>query len=152
INNASTLRLVGCNTAVGCSGGVLGSADGGYINLGAGVNEQVAALMLSVDNGATFAAQPNGTYGSSASSAAFKLDEYFAGTGVLTVGLPGDYNSDGKEDAADYVTWRKNPSVFGGNPAGYNNWRANFGAGSGVGTGAVIGSNRAVPEPTWPAL
>jgi hypothetical protein len=58
-------------------------------------------------------------------------------------GLPGDYNNNGRVDAADYVTWRKNPAAHGGNPAGYNTWRMNFGrtAGSGLGAGS------AVPEP-----
>jgi hypothetical protein len=44
--------------------------------------------------------------------------------------LEGDYNGDGGVDAADYVWWRKND---GGNPAGYNTWRANFGATGGGG-------------------
>ena len=58
-------------------------------------------------------------------------------------GVPGDYNHDGTVDAADYVAWRKTPAAFGGNPAGYNNWRTNFGDLSGSG-----GSNNAVPEPS----
>jgi hypothetical protein len=62
---------------------------------------------------------------------------------TLSASLPGDYNGDGKVDAADYVIWRNDPAGHGGNPAGYNAWRTNFGAsaGSGVGAGA------AVPEP-----
>ena len=36
----------------------------------------------------------------------------------------GDYNGDGSVDAADYVVWRRTD----GSPAGYNTWRANFGA------------------------
>ncbi len=70
-------------------------------------------------------------------------------TGVVTyigapVGIPGDYNNDGRVDAADYVVWRKNPAGFGGDPAGYNTWRTNFGRTSGS------GSASAVPEPaTW---
>jgi hypothetical protein len=54
---------------------------------------------------------------------------------------PGDHNGDGIVDAADYVAWRKTPSDFGGDPAGYNTWRENFAEGSaGSGSGAV-------PEP-----
>jgi hypothetical protein len=64
-------------------------------------------------------------------------------------GLPGDYNGDGKVDAADYVVWRKNPAGFGGDPAGYNTWRTNFGRTSGSGSG--VGSS-AVPEPGTAAL
>ena len=66
--------------------------------------------------------------------------------------LTGDYNSNGKVDAADYVVWRKalnTTTVLPNDPTGgtigttqYNTWRANFGNGSGAGSGA------AVPEPT----
>jgi hypothetical protein len=56
-------------------------------------------------------------------------------------GQPGDYNEDGKVDAADYVAWRKLPGLFGGDPAGYNTWRENFGEGS-------AGGAAGVPEPT----
>jgi hypothetical protein len=41
--------------------------------------------------------------------------------------LMGDYNGDGNVDAADYVVWRKDPASFGGDPDGYNAWRADFG-------------------------
>jgi hypothetical protein len=57
--------------------------------------------------------------------------------------LPGDYNQDGKVDAADYVVWRNDPAAFGGDPAGYTTWRANFGA-TASGSAAAIA---AVPEP-----
>ena len=62
-------------------------------------------------------------------------------------GLTGDYNEDGIVDAADYVVWRKSPGDFGGDPDGYNDWRANFGnslSGSGSGSLASAGP---VPEP-----
>jgi hypothetical protein len=65
----------------------------------------------------------------------------YVGTTPVT---PGDYNLDGKVDAADYVLWRKNPAAHGGDPAGFNTWRANFGTGSGAGSGLGGG---AVPEP-----
>jgi hypothetical protein len=55
-------------------------------------------------------------------------------------GQDGDHNGDGVVDLADYVTWRKDPSAFGGDPDGYDEWRANFGE-----PGA--GSGGAVPEP-----
>ena len=60
------------------------------------------------------------------------------------VGLAGDYNGDGKVDAADYVVWRKDPASFGGDPAGYNTWVANFGNMAGSGSGGLS----AVPEPS----
>jgi hypothetical protein len=62
-----------------------------------------------------------------------------------TGGLPGDFNDDGKVDAADYVVWRKTD----GTQPGYNDWRANFGRTSG--SGAAVGA-AAVPEPGSIAL
>jgi autotransporter-associated beta strand protein len=93
--------------------------------------------------------QVTGTWGGTGSGAAH-ITPLLTGTGLLDVttaaaGLPGDYNNDGKVDAADYVMWRKNPAGFGGNPAGYNTWRANFGKPPGAGSG--LGGS-AVPEPT----
>jgi hypothetical protein len=61
-----------------------------------------------------------------------------------TGGIPGDYNEDGKVDAADYVVWRKE-NINGA--AGYNTWRTNFGRTSGAGSGSAL-SPGAVPEPS----
>ena len=61
------------------------------------------------------------------------------------VSLVGDYNGNGKVDAADYVLWRDNPDGFGGSPAGYDAWRAHFG--NPPGSGAGLGDGSAVPEP-----
>jgi hypothetical protein len=69
-------------------------------------------------------------------------------------GVKGDYNNDGKVDAGDYVTWRKNnttnnalPNDNGlGTPIGpshYTLWRSNFG--KPPGSGALVGGS--VPEP-----
>ena len=63
----------------------------------------------------------------------------------VSAGVPGDYNNNGKVDAADYVLWRKNPGAYGGDPAGYNTWRANFG--NPPGNGSSLGDAGAVPEP-----
>jgi hypothetical protein len=59
--------------------------------------------------------------------------------------LAGDFNSDGKVDAADYVVWRKGAAA----PADYNTWRANYGAAtaSGSGSAGASPSQAAVPEP-----
>jgi len=69
-------------------------------------------------------------------------------------GINGDYNNNGKVDAADYAVWRKNvntTNTLPNDPTGgmigtaqYNTWRGNFGTG-GPGAGSVLGS--AVPEP-----
>ncbi len=69
----------------------------------------------------------------------------------------GDYNGNGKVDAADYVTWRRSQAagIIGGGLAGdgnqngivdgsdYDIWRAHFGATAVSGMGAA-----AVPEPS----
>jgi hypothetical protein len=52
--------------------------------------------------------------------------------------LPGDFNHNGRVDAADYIVWRNTD----GTPDGYNTWRTHFGESLSVGSGA------AVPEPT----
>jgi hypothetical protein len=41
--------------------------------------------------------------------------------------------------------WRKNPGAHGGDPAGYNLWRTNFGRTSGSGSGLDAAG---VPEPS----
>jgi PEP-CTERM motif len=64
---------------------------------------------------------------------------------VAPPGLDGDHNEDGVVDAADYVTWRKDPGSYGGDPGGYNEWRTNFGD-------SAPGSGGAVPEPATFAL
>jgi autotransporter-associated beta strand protein len=144
IADAATLTLTG--------GGIAGTADKGYVELDA--NDTVSGLVL---GGIAKAA---GTYGSSSSAATFKDDEYFTGSGVLTVlpsGVPGDYNGNGVVDAADYVLWRnggplQNEVVSSGtvDAADYDAWRARFGNTSGSGSALVHGSN--VPEPLAASL
>jgi T5SS/PEP-CTERM-associated repeat protein len=79
-------------------------------------------------------------------------------TGVISVigpppNLPGDFNVDGKVDAADYVVWRNGlGSTY--TQDHYNAWRANFGRTAGSAAGATIdlpsSAHAAVPEPaTW---
>ena len=63
-------------------------------------------------------------------------------------GLPGDYNGNGVVDAGDYALWRKTPASYGGDPAGYNTWRTNFGNPPGSGSLATS----PVPEPSAFAL
>jgi len=124
----------------------------GIVNLGTGINDLIAALLL---GGMT---QVNGTYGSSASSATFKIDQFFAGMGIVTVGaiteLAGDFNNDGKVDGADLDVWK---GQFGTTGAGltadadvdsdvdgadFLTWQRNLGA---MADGGPLGA--AVPEP-----
>jgi fibronectin-binding autotransporter adhesin len=115
---------------------------GSIFNLNFAATDTIRSLYI---NGV---GQAIGTWGGTGSGAA-NITPLITGTGLLNVttavsaGVPGDYNGDGKVDAADYVTWRKNPAGNGGDPAGYTTWRQNFGlpgAGSGLDAGAV-------PEP-----
>jgi hypothetical protein len=75
---------------------------------------------------------------------------------LTTAGVPGDYNNNGRVDAADYVMWRNNlgpgsmPNEGGISPgvvdqADYNFWRSRFGNTSG--SGASLADGVAVPEP-----
>ena len=68
--------------------------------------------------------------------------------------IPGDYNSDGTVDAADYTVWRDNlggltslanDDTAGVGPDDYDRWQTHFGEPSTPGAGAS--ANVAVPEP-----
>ncbi len=139
------LNAIGDNAMLSLSGGSTPVvADVGFAFLEPGVNDRVAALVLGG------VAQTSGlTYGSTASSALFKSDEYFSvgGSGILTVGQTGDFNGDGTVNGGDYVVWRKSPTAYGGNP-GYDLWRASYGQ-SGAGAGTTVDSlSSVVPEPS----
>lgn len=72
-------------------------------------------------------------------------------------GLPGDFNNNGRVDAADYVTWRNGvtfPNQLPDDPGNvtaqdYDDWRARFGnvPGSGAGLASAV-----VPEPATVGL
>jgi autotransporter-associated beta strand protein len=63
----------------------------------------------------------------------------------VTAGGPqGDWNGDGKVNAADYATWRKDPTNHGNDPGGYASWRSNFDQAASAGPGLAPAS---VPEP-----
>lgn len=71
VGDSATLTLAG--------GGTAGSADAGFVDLGVGVNETVGGLVLGA------LPQGPGTYGSTLSPATFTDNEYFGGTGIVTV-------------------------------------------------------------------
>jgi autotransporter-associated beta strand protein len=142
ILNTATLTLLG--------GGTANAPDAGFISLAAGINEQVGALVLGT------APQAAGTYGATGSGATNTNDEYFFGSGIITVvapGVPGDYNGNGSVDAADYVVWRNGGPLLNEvdtpgtvNAADYTEWRSRFGN-SGSGAGGGMGPSAGVPEP-----
>lgn len=63
--------------------------------------------------------------------------------------IPGDFNSDGAVNTADYVVWRNNSGGFY-TTDDFNVWRTHFGVTSGSGLNATV--NASVPEPAMPAL
>jgi len=129
------------NTGATGARGLIGKIDGANTVLYATTAESSANKLISfIDTGASSTASILATA---------PTNTVYRGVGLVpSVGLAGDYNNDGKVDAADYVIWRKNPGANGGDPAGYTAWRANFGTG---GPGAGLGAG-AVPEPTSVAL
>lgn len=90
------------------------------------------------------------------------MDVQYTGTSILLAvlgpaGIPGDYNSDGSVDAADYTVWRDNlgsatalpnDSTPGVAADDYDRWKSNFGS------QAVTAAppSAAVPEPAALAL
>jgi hypothetical protein len=82
---------------------------------------------------------------------------------VVPGGIHGDFNSDGKVDAGDYATWRKNDGTNNAlandnglgtpvGPAHYDLWRTNFGKPPGSGSSNNGLGGGAVPEPASAAL
>jgi hypothetical protein len=60
---------------------------------------------------------------------------------VLAPGPPGDFNSDGRVDGADFLTWQRGDSPLPNSPDDLATWRAN------LGLGATTPAATAVPEP-----
>jgi hypothetical protein len=75
------------------------------------------------------------------SGSAFNPNQVVLSSFVSAV-LPGDFNFDGKVDAADYVVWRKGLGTTH-TPNGFNVWRAHFGQTAGSGSSSAA----TVPEP-----
>ncbi len=99
-------------------------------------------------------------------SASMSTDFFIKSMQILAApaGVPGDYNSNGVVDAADYVLWRKRSgqtfqlanevsNVTPGQvtPEDYTAWRSRFGSRSASAAAAGMAS-AAVPEPTTLAL
>jgi autotransporter-associated beta strand protein len=81
--NTGATNVIDDSAYLFLSGGAApNTADDGHADLGAGINEIVRRLYL---GGLVKIA---GTYGSTASAATYKNDEYFAGTGIVTVLVP----------------------------------------------------------------
>jgi hypothetical protein len=130
------------------------TSTGSALDLNFSVTDTIRSLFLDG------VAQPVGLYGPTGSPNPTDTEvAWITGSGELNVtalpvvGVPGDFNSDGKVDAGDYVTWRKNEVAnaslphdngVGNQAARYSLWRANFG--NPPGSGASLGL-ASVPEP-----
>jgi len=108
----------------------VGIADQSFLMLGAGVNETVGGLILG-----GVAQTTAGTYGSSSSLATFKLDEFFAGAGVVTLAPANDadFDNDGDVDGGDFLVWQRH----------FGSTSATSATGDATGDGAVTGADLA---------
>lgn len=124
--------------------GTFGSGPGGFVNAGDGsrtdFNLYEFAGLLAPNTGL------------------LKLEMDYMEIRIPPTALVGDYNSDGKVDAADYTKWRDNlgadGSTLGPNrdpansgivsTADYNSWKSHFGQMAGSG---ALANSGAVPEP-----
>lgn len=79
--NAGTLVLAGSQCLSDTASLTFGTTAGRKLELRAGVKEKVGSLVFGTTT------QANGTWGSTSSAASNKNDTYFAGTGVLYVGV-----------------------------------------------------------------
>jgi hypothetical protein len=116
--------------------------NGGTLNLTNAGNMTAGTFMLIDYNGTLGGSVNNITLGSTPSDFTYSLIHNTSNTSIdLVVGIPGDHNSDGSVDAADYVVWRKNI----GTQEAYDAWRSNLGR-----TSSGSGTSTGVPEPaTW---
>ena len=92
------------SAALSLGGGGSAGADQGYAFLGAGVNETIGGLIL----GGTTITTP-GTYGATGSGATNLFDDFFAGTGMVTLSssfLAADFNNSGSVDGVDLGLWK----------------------------------------------
>jgi hypothetical protein len=132
-------------------------ASGATLNLNFPSSSPDTVTALFIDN----AWRQNGTWGAIGSGAEHETAQ-ITGTGRLfvrlwTTPIPGDFNSDGKVDNGDYLTWRK---AYGSNVALANDnglgtpigdahlalWRQRFGNTSASGSGGGLASGT-IPEP-----
>ncbi len=133
---------VGGNT--GLAGALNVSLQGGFTPSPGDVFEfvEVGGLLTGEFNGLT----ENALVGNFGGTDLFVT--YTGGDGndvALFAPIPGDFNLDGKVNAADYVVWRKGISVPP-TQTNYDIWRANFGQPAGAGaTNQSFG--RGTPEP-----
>jgi hypothetical protein len=123
----------GAESVVGESGLLSGSGSLTTQNVAGG---QLETLSVPIDSSFVIPVEDNTTV-------SLSLTGQVVATAMLPGILPGDFNEDGRVDAADYVVWRNGVgSLYAEDD--YNVWRANFGrAVGGIGNLSLA----AVPEP-----
>jgi hypothetical protein len=141
------------------SGSTLSLSDLGAATLTSGTNYTLISYAGTWDNGIFDGVADDSTVSVGANSFTVNYDDTTGGSNfggglygkfvTLTVGLAGDFNVDGRVDAADYVVWRK---TMPGDMAKYDEWRANFGNPPGSGSGSGLASGGSVPEPAATTL
>ena len=110
IGASDLIQLTNLTTTLNIGAGTLEFNDFVFTNLGGMVNGEYKLFESSTPIMGTLGSSLSGMIGSF--TATLSLGD--GGTDILltTTGgsAPGDFNGDGKVDAADYVLWRKNPS------------------------------------------
>ena len=131
-----------------------GTLDVDFVDLGAGRFVPAAGDSFDILDGKSSGSFSSLTLPPLGSDFVWNLSNLYT-TGVLSVGIAGDYNNNGTVDGADYVLWRNGgplqnevdtPGVV--NAADYTAWRARFGN---SGSGASANEN-AAPEPATTVL
>ena len=131
-----------------------GTLDVDFVDLGAGRFVPAAGNSFDILDGKSSGSFSSLTLPPLGSDFVWNLSNLYT-TGVLSVGIAGDYNNNGTVDGADYVLWRNGgplqnevdtPGVV--NAADYTAWRARFGN---SGSGASVNEN-AAPEPATTVL
>jgi hypothetical protein len=164
VDASSTDALAGTITGSGSLKQTFSSADGS-VNYPEGAT--VSAVFgsntynwtISYHGKINWTDQINSVVGSvAAGTAGSDVDVVLLGASVVSNGVPGDYNSDGIVDAADYTVWRDHlgqtftlpnrDSTASGpiSQSDYTFWLNHFGNHAGAGAGAMHGG--AVPEPS----
>lgn len=154
--NSSAISALGTMTNVSNPGGLSGpgavttfvDADltalvQGWID---GTKPNLGLLLL---NSATFTGAPEGPNDIVARYAAHESEVFDGPQLILEYGesttLDGDFNDDGRVDAADYTVWRNGLDIVY-TQDDYGLWKSNFGASNG-GSAAQLAGGSQVPEP-----
>ena len=151
IIDGGILRAASFNESV--SAGTIEVNEGGILQFN-NAQESIASVQNLISSGFITTSSPLGTAGFVVEIVDVSGTNFTQVSFATMPGVLGDFNDDGKVDAADYAVWRKNDTANNPLPndnalttqAGrYDLWVDNFGNMPGSGSGLTAG---AVPEPT----